>query len=189
MARQLCAVLVLAAALVACGTASSPTAKPTPTAPVTPSATVTPSAEALTCWPLTGGTTERARVTDMRIATGAGRDALVVQFDDAVPQYALDANPGGVQFTGGGGKGGTFDLAGSYGLALTISNLNWTVAPGNQFPHGTDLRQQAPMLREVRQIGDYEGIVNIAIGLSRGVCPTVSLLGGPPTLVIEFPTG
>lgn len=122
----------------------------------------------------------------MRIGTASVGDTLGIQFDTAVTSYDITVNPTGVQFAGGGGKGGTFTLEGTYGLSLTINNLNWTVAPGNQYPHGTDLKQSAPTLLEVRQIGDFEGTVNIAVGLSKQACPSVSILTGPPRLVLQF---
>jgi hypothetical protein len=130
-----------------------------------------------------------ARITDMWTGTADGDDTLVVQFDDAVPHYELSQNSTGVTFAGGGGKGGTFTLAGRYGFRLDIYDLNWTVPPGNQYPHGTDILQSAPALQEARQIGDFEGIVNIAVGLSLDICPDVSILASPPRLVIQFPTG
>lgn len=140
------------------------------------------------CQATGGGTTQTARITDMWLSTATGRDTLVIQFDTSVTGYALRGNPGGAQFAGGGGKGGTFTLAGSYGLRLDIDNLAWTTPPGNQFRHGADLKQSAPVLLEVRQIGDFEGIVNIAAGLSRQVCPTVAILSDPPRLVLQFLT-
>jgi len=124
----------------------------------------------------------------MHIDTTGRLDTLTVQFDSAITHYQLSENSTGVQFSGGGGKGGSFRLAGSFGVRLDISNLNWTVQPGDQYPHGTDLTQSAPVLREARQIGDFEGIANIAIGLTRGVCPLVSTLSDPPRLVIQFAT-
>ncbi len=152
--------------------------------------TPTPSATAVVaCFPIEGGgTTERARITDMRIGTTGGLDTLTIQFDTAITHYLLSANSTGVRFTGGGGKGGMFTLAGSFGVRLDISNLNWTDPPGNQYPHGTDLTQSAPVLEEARQIGDFEGIDNIAIGLTRQVCPQISTMSEPPRLVIQFAT-
>jgi len=182
------AVLFLAACGGASGTATRTatqhTAIASPTTSVTPFPVATPTP--VTCGPTSGGSTDRARITDMRIGTASGGDTLVIQFDTAVTHYDISPNPTGVQFAGGGGKGGTFTLDGTYGLRLTIVNLNWTVAPGNQYPHGTDLKQSAPTLLEVRQIGDFEGTVNIAIGLSGNVCPSVSILTGPSRLVLQF---
>jgi len=125
----------------------------------------------------------------MRIGATSGYDTLVIQFDTAVTHYELSQNPTGMTFAGGGGKGGSFTLAGTFGLRLSIFNLDWTVPPGNQYPHGTDVRQSAPELQEVRQIGDFEGVVNLAIGLTRVICPDISMLSGPPRLVLQFPAG
>jgi hypothetical protein len=125
----------------------------------------------------------------MRIGTTSAHDTLVIQFDTAVTRYQLSQNPTGVQFAGGGGKGGTFALSGTYGLRLNVLNLNWTEPPGDQYPHGTDLKVSGPALVEVRQIGDSEGTANIAIGLRSHVCARVSTLSGPPRLVLEFPAG
>jgi len=123
----------------------------------------------------------------MWLDSASGSDTLVIQFDSAVTYYQLSANPTGTLFAGGGGKGGTFALSGAYGLRLDLYNLNWTVPPGNQYPHCTDIRLSAPPLQEVQEIGDYEGIVNIAIGLDRDVCPTFASLADPPRLVVQFP--
>lgn len=173
------------------GVSTAATSTPSATQTPTPTQTLvaTPSATAVAaCWPIDGGSTESARITDMRIETSGGLDTLTVQFDSAVTHYQLTANANGSHFTGGGGKGGDFTLGGSYGVRLDISNLNWTVPPGNQYPHGTDLTQPAPVLAEVRQIGDFEGIANVAIGLTREVCPNVATLSDPPRLVIQFAT-
>jgi hypothetical protein len=165
-------------------TATKPTATAIPAALGTPIRSATPAA----CLPMTGTPSARARITDMRIGRTSGHDTLVIQFDTAVTRYQLSQNPTGVQFAGSGGKGGTFTLNGTYGLRLNILNLNWSESPGDQYPHGTDLRQSAPTLQEVRQIGDLEGTANIAIGLSSNVCPRVSILSGPPRLVLELPS-
>jgi hypothetical protein len=178
--------------LAGCGgasTAATPTISATQTPKPTPTLGATPSTTAVAaCWPIEGGSAESARITDLRIETSGGLDTLTVQFDSAITHYQLTANATGSQFNGGGGKGGTFRLMGSFGVRLDISNLNWTVPPGDQYPHGTDLAQPAPVLAEVRQIGDFEGIANIAIGLSRDVCPNVTTLSDPPRLVIQFAT-
>jgi hypothetical protein len=44
-------------------------------------------------------------------------------------------------------------------------------------------------VEEVRVVGDFEGSVELAIGLTRGVCPTLSTAAGPPRLVVAFPSG
>ena len=180
--------------LAGCGPASSSTTPTEPPPSVAPSAipaTPSPSpatpAGTLSCLPATGGTETRARVTDMFLSTTSTEDTLTIRLDTAVPQYRLRLNPAGVVFAGGGGKGGTFRLAGQFGVQLDLMNLNWTDPPGDVYAHGTDITQAAPVLVEARQIGDYEGIDNIAIGLAGDVCPTVVVTEQPPSLVITFP--
>jgi hypothetical protein len=180
-------VLLLSACGDATGTLTAKATEPTATSTPVVVGTPTPSATPTACVPMSGGLSERARITDMRIGTTIAYDTLVIQFDTAVTHYQLSQNPTGVQFAGGGGKGGTFTLNGTYGLRLNILNLNWTDLPGDQYPRGTDLKQPAPTLLEVRQIGDFEGTANIAIGLSGDICPRLSILSGPPRLVLEFP--
>lgn len=125
----------------------------------------------------------------MEIATSAASDTLTVRFDAAVPPYRMSVNPSGVQFTGGGGKDETFVLEGTAGMRLDITNLDWTEPPGNQFSHGTDLRQTAPLLLEARQIGNFEGVVNIALGLRRPSCPAIATTSGSTQLVLTFAHG
>jgi len=202
-ARAVIVLLTVAGLVSACASAgSSPSERPnaasaTPATTMPSAAVATPTsiassspseASGSVCPSTSGGANQTARITDMRVGTASGYDTLVIQFDSVVTQYELSPNPDGVQFAGGGGKGGTFILAGTYGLRLDVFNLDWTTPPGNQYQHGTDLKQSAPVLLEARRIGDFEGIVNIAVGLSRQDCPTVSILSGPPRLVIQFPT-
>ncbi len=202
-ARAVIVLLTVAGLVSACASAGSgPSERPnaasaTPATTMPSAAVATPTsiasssrseASGSVCPSTSGGANQTARITDLRVGTASGYDTLVIQFDSVVTRYELSPNPDGVQFAGGGGKGGTFILAGTYGLRLDVFNLDWTTPPGNQYQHGTDLKQSAPVLLEARQIGDFEGIVNIAVGLSRQDCPTVSILSGLPRLVIQFPT-
>ena len=131
-----------------------------------------------------GGDTARSTVVDMRVETTAGHDRLVVEFDRAVPAYVLRVNPGGTHFTGSA-SGAPIVVAGSVGLLLHVENLDLP----NRYPHGNDIATGFPAVEEVRVVGDFEGSVDIAIGLTRGVCPTLSTTAGPPRLVVDFPSG
>jgi hypothetical protein len=120
----------------------------------------------------------------VRVETSAGHDRLVVEFDRAVPTYALRVNPGGTHFTGSA-SGAPIVVAGSVGLLLHVEHLDLP----NRYPHGGDIATGYPAVEEVRVVGDFEGSVELAIGLTRGVCPTVSTAAGPPRLVVDFPSG
>jgi hypothetical protein len=187
----------------ACGPATpiagTPSPSPTPVAssPAStppPSATPSPTARPVACWPLHGGTeymggTPRPAVADVRAGEQSLADRLVVEFTaPGVPRYRLEPNPtsppGGTVFTAGG-SGQAVMVQGSYGVLLTIQDVDWS---RDAYPHGRDLATGYTLLKEVRVTGDFEAVVTIAVGLSRDACPTVTLLTGPPRLVIDFPT-
>jgi hypothetical protein len=197
--RVRCAILVGGAGLLAACGGTGPALTPTPTpsgppattAPASPTApptvspppTATPSPPLSACLPLQGGTGARSAITDMRAGAHTGYDRLVLEFDGAVPTWSMTAN-GGMTFSGGG-RGEPIELDGAYGVRLDLRGVNWT---SDRYAHGTDLAVGYTVLREARVVGDFEGIVNIGIGLSRQVCPTVSVLTGPVRLVIDFST-
>jgi hypothetical protein len=160
----------------------SPVETPTPSHPSTqsPSPSASPTLPAW-CGPMEGGSEGRATVTDLRVGSHPGYDRLVVQFDRAVPHYALTLNPTAIRFTGSA-SGLPIQLRGDYGLRLQLNNIDIP----NRYPHGTDLVLGSSTLLEVRLIGDYEGTVDVAVGVAREVCPTITLLDAPPRLVLDF---
>lgn len=119
---------------------------------------------------------------------GPGRIAATTvwlsSFDRSVPRYELSVNATGAHFIGSA-SGLPIMLRGSYGLRLQLSNLDLP----NRYPHGTDLVLGSSALVEVRLIGDFEGVVDLALGLKGDACPTITLLNGPPRLVVDFLTG
>jgi hypothetical protein len=167
--------------------AGSPAAGGAPSASTTPARTPAPPtatpSTAPVCSSSQGGTAAAASITDVRVGANAGFDRLVIQFDRAIPVYRLEPNAGGTTFTGGAG-GAPSKVAGSFGMQLQISGLT---AP-NSYPHGTDLAQSFRVLKEAKLLGDAQGTASFAIGLSGTVCPRLSTLGGPPRLVIDYPT-
>jgi hypothetical protein len=175
------------------GAASPATSRSAPAAP-TPTPSPAPTAGPVACWPLQGGTeypggAPRPAVADVRAGAQTAADRLVIEFNGpGVPRYRLEANPtsppGGTTFmTAGSGQAVT--VQGAYGVLLTIQDLDWS---RDVYPHGKDLLAGYAVLKEARVTGDFEAVVTIAVGLSRDACPTVTLLTGPPRLVIDFPT-
>jgi hypothetical protein len=168
---------------------SAPAPSPLPTAAATPS----PSPQPVACWPVKGGPAALAAagqpsITDIRAGLHDTYDRLVVQFTTEVPSYQIELNPwtsppGGMTFSGGA-RGDWVTLQGSFGVQLVVQGL---ASLDDSYAHGKDLFADYPVLKEVRLTGDYEGVVTLAVGLSGGVCPTVTTLQDPPRLVIDFP--
>ncbi len=105
----------------------------------------------------------------------------MIQFSGPVPRYqvspqasaAFTQDPRGAQVT----------LAGTAGLRITVSGVtHWQSLPGP-----ADLQPSgARVLREARQVGDFEGTVTWGLGLSQGACFRAYTLSGPDRLVIDI---
>jgi hypothetical protein len=50
------------------------------------------------------------------------------------------------------------------------------------------LRPDIPLVREVKLVEDFEGVLAWGLGLDRLVCPRVSELSAPDRLVVDLPT-
>jgi len=160
----------------------SPEASPTPSP--SPSPSPSPTEAALACFPVTGGSaTLRGTIADVRVGSHPGYDRLVVELKGGVTRYSLEAHDIGAFVHSY--RGDHVDVAGSAGILLHLYNQD--VPP--VFAHGTDLVLDSSQLREVVVLGDFEGTAEIAIGLNRLQCPTVSTFDSPPRLVIDCPTG
>jgi hypothetical protein len=162
---------------------SSPSASPSPAPvvpPVTAGATASPG---FTCSAASGGGTGQAKVTAVRVtavraAAQSGYDRFVIQFDGPVPQYELHPQPGSTFVQDPSGLPVT--LQGSSGLALTLRD-----ASSSSYSGPTDLHTNGNVLREARQVGDFEGVVSWALGLSKPACYRVTTLSSPFRLVID----
>ena len=60
---------------------------------------------------------------------------------------------------------------------------------GNRsYPQPDPYRPGLPLIREVKQVEDFEGQVVFGVGLERLACPTVLTLLSPSRVVLDFPT-
>jgi hypothetical protein len=131
---------------------------------------------------LQGGTTSRATITDVRVGTHTGYDRVVVEFTGGMPTYKLVwQDP--TTFVGPA-SGIPISVAGAAGLHLYIYGMD--IPPTYQ--HGTNMSPNYSVLKQVVVLGVFEGQADVAIGLGRAVCPTVTVMSGPTRLVIDFTT-
>ncbi len=129
-----------------------------------------------------GGTDARATIADVRTGSHPGYDRLVIEYTGGQPAYSI--TPQDPSTFVGPFSGLPVKVAGSAGFHLRITGMN--IPPS--FQHGTDLNPRYSVLRQVVVMAVFEGQADIAIGLSKNVCPEVSTLTGPYRLVIDFPT-
>ena len=167
----------------------APTASATQTQPaVVPSASApTANLPAFTCAAQSGGGASMPAppigVTDVRAGPQNGYDRFVIQLNGAVPHYDVTPqsnatfvqDPSGLRVT----------LTGSAGLVVTLHGAQSQGTYGgqtDQHPSGTSV------LREARQVGDFEGVVSWGLGLSHTACFRAFTLTGPARLVIDIKT-
>jgi hypothetical protein len=161
----------------------TPAPSPSPTPAVQPP--VPPGAHAssgFSCATVSGGGAGQGHVTAVRAAAQTGYDRFVIQFSGPVPQYQVQAQPGPT-FTQDA-SGAPVTLQGSSGLVVTLRNTSGA----GSYSGPTDLHPNGPVLREARQVGDFENVVHWGLGLSHPACYRVTTLSGPSRLVIDVQT-
>ena len=160
---------------------ASPTSEPS----AAPSPTSTLPAAAYTCTTLTGGDANSGtNVTDVRVGTSSGYDRFVIQFNGPVPQYTI--TPQGSSSFMEDGSGRVIQLKGSSGLKVVVRNTSGASYSGPQTYFGpNDFRPGFPVLKEARNVGDYERVYTWGLGLGAANCFRAYLLAGPDRLVID----
>jgi len=178
-------------------TAAPTTAAPTPTRTATPAPTTPPAATtapptnspgstpSTSCPTLTGGSPIAApRVAAIRAAHNVGADRLVLEFTGAaVPQYEIKVAS---TFTAPSGQAVRVD--GNAFFSVRVSGQAHNDAGQRSYAATDPYRPGLPVIREVKLVEDFEGVVIFGLGLERLVCPSVLTLAGPPRIVLDFPT-
>ena len=186
-------------ATVAATTAAPATAAPTPTAtrtattaPTTaPPATTAPptnspgSTPSQACAPLTGGSPLGAsRLTAIRAAHNPGFDRIVFEFSGpSVPEYRIE-----LASTFIAPSGQPVRVDGNAFFSVRFVGQAHTDAGQKSYPQPDPFRVGLIVVREVKLVEDFEGVVRFGVGMERPVCPTVLTVLGPSRVVIDFPT-
>jgi hypothetical protein len=181
--------------LAACGPAPTPNAAVSPgaggdfvasgpriaTPPVTPPTPPGTNLPDFACADATGGKTGVANTVAARVGEQASYDRFVLQFDSAVPTYTAKRQAKPVFALGGSGQ--TVTLAGTAGVLVTVHSATGATT----FVGDTDLLHlDYRVLKEARQIQDFEGYVSWGLGLSQPVCMRAFTLDGPARLVVDL---
>jgi hypothetical protein len=120
-----------------------------------------------------------------RVQTGAhsGYDRLTVEFKDTGPGGIEIRPQAGTQFTQGA-SGQTVTLAGKSGILVVIQGADLHT----DYSGSTDIKTGYPDLVEVRQVEDFEGTVQLALGVSGAGCYRTFIMTNPTRLVVDVPT-
>ena len=179
------------------GTNPTPTPSPSnvtsPNPTPTPSPSPSPSSTPATAYICTADTLEHslpagspiAYVSAMRPGSHQGYDRFVVEFSNGIPTDYVEVRPRtGTSFSETS-SGQTLKLKGSNGILVSIHG-----ADGHTSYHGsTDFVTGYNAVAEVRVIEDFEGVLNIGIGVNGPACYHAYYLSNPARLVIDVQSG
>ena len=162
---------------------SSPTATPSPQESASPTAAPTsqPTPQPLpvfSCADASGGGTA-SEVVAVRVGQHDGYDRLVIEFNGPIPAYSVKGRSG-TSFTTSP-RGQTVTLGGTNGVLIVMHSIvNWTSYSG---PYAFE--PNFPILREARQIENFEGYQQWALGIQGTPCIRVTTLTSPSRLVVD----
>jgi hypothetical protein len=153
---------------------TSPSPNPIPTASPTPfvcSVSTTTNSQA----PLS------AYIDAVRVGTHTGYDRLTIEFKNGQPG-SIEIRPQASTTFMRSPRGDTVKLAGKDGILVTIRGADAHTA----YSGSTDFNTGFTGLLEVRQVQDFEGVVQWGLGLSTTPCYSAVILTNPTRLVIDI---
>jgi len=166
-----------------------PTASPSasPGASPSPSSSATPDAQlpGFACVSSTAGahpsSAPVAFVSAVRTGTHAGYDRLTVEFSNGGPSGAVELKPqSGTTFTSSP-SGMATTLKGRDGILLVIHGADLHSA----YSGSLDIVTGYATLAEVKRVEDFEGVVQLGLGVNGTGCYRVFWLSNPDRLVID----
>jgi hypothetical protein len=164
----------------ACGAANSATSSPAAQATASPVAlSCTASGAASALWP---AAPSASATTPSIVSAVADGDTLKLTFASGTPQFEVTP-VGSAHFTVDP-SGRSVDLAGASGVRIVLHGFRGDMSNYNG---AARLTSSGPILLEAGAIGDFEGVVSFAAGVSRPACANVT--ASSSTLTFRFIAG
>lgn len=155
---------------------------PRTTAPATTSTVSRPSTSDVT-GASTGGS---GKLVAVRMGARDGYDRLVMEFLDGVPAYKVGYRALPAQADGSGNE---IPLPGANALVRVVftgaTGDGWTDGVQTYFGAST-VTGDTTVITEAKAAGDFEAVLTWVVGLRSQVPFQISVLDGPPRLVIDF---
>lgn len=166
------------------GSSPTPSASPAPSPSPLPSATPDTTLPAFVCASSAPMTTSQSPavvfIDDVRTGTHAGYDRLTVQFQNGQPA-SIELHPqSGTTFTNSP-KGDQMTLMGKNGILVVIHGADLHTS----YSGSTDIKTGYSALVEIQRLEDFEGVVQLGVGLSGAACYRAFILANPLRLVID----
>jgi hypothetical protein len=125
-----------------------------------------------------------AFINGVRTGTHTGYDRLTIEFKNGQPGTTGLRTQSGTTFTNSP-RGDQVTLAGQNGILVVINGADLHTS----YSGSTDIKTGYATLVEVRQVEDFEGVVQLALGVSGAACYRAFTLINPDRLVIDIQAG
>lgn len=122
-----------------------------------------------------------AYISSVQVESHGSYDLLTIQFANGAPNdVQISILASGTTFTlSPSGQQAT--LRGERGILITIHGADLHTAYGGS----TDIVANGPAIQEVRRVQDFEGVVQLGLGVNGTACYQASWLSSPDRLVID----
>jgi len=162
----------------------SPSLSPSPSSSPSASPTASPAA-AFTCATSSPITTQQpadpiAYASAIRTGAHAGYDRVTIEFSNGQPA-SIEVRPQAGTKYAMGESGQTVTLAGKNGILVVIHGAD----AHTSYSGPRDLKTNYPRLVETRITEDFEGVVQLGLGINGPACYRFSVLPNPTRLVID----
>ncbi len=130
---------------------------------------------------------EQATITSVRTARHEGFDRVVFEFDGPVPGYEVKYADRPIK---GDASDEEVEVDGASVVTVRMTPASSAVLDADGYHESRDVPDRIPgagsTVREVVEVGDFEGQATWAVGLADPVAFAVSTLQSPSRLVIDF---
>ena len=155
-----------------------------------PAATATPTVDPASQQQWTAGTRDQVRtmrgpvvLSDVRVGVNQGFDRVVLEFlGSGVPGYRVEYVDRPVHHCG---SGDPVPVAGDAWLAVTLRGTQAHTDQGQATVQQRERRLQMPIVKELEFTCDFEGVVEIVLGVSRPNRYRITELQNPTRLIID----
>jgi hypothetical protein len=136
--------------------------------------------------PNAGGPSQPAVVfiSQLRTGTHTGYDRVTIEFTNGIPSRTEIGGVSGTTFTQSP-SGMQVTVKGSNGVLVTMHGADLHTS----YQGSTDIVTGYPALAELRRVQDYEGVVQLALGVNGQGCYRAFFLANPSRLVVDVQAG
>ena len=149
--------------------------------PATPSPVYTCGAENFTFETTGEPTPPVAFVSAVRTGSHSGYDRITIEFGNGVPHDVQISAPNGGTTITMSPSGQQATLRGDHGILITIHGSDLHTS----YSGSTDIVTGDPTIAEVRRVQDFEGVVQLGLGVNGAGCYRASWMTNPDRLVID----